>query len=320
VNYSIVRLSGSELTGGARRIEKANPRIFVAHRFSARESREFREKLAYEVNKSEKLSDVEIVDGHVLPGKKWATEIRGLISKSRLVVADVTSLSPEVLFECGFAWGLSRPILPVVQDEKWVSRLPRWLTDLQIGNFTTESGWKDLIDSIAENLIRGRARRHRLPEPIPGKTVWLRGSSHFEEHRVKFDHIAGRFNLAVSKDESLPDDLGEADESLINEVCRCSLLVASLNNTAADSFVHFAAGVVAAHPSAGVAKRKLNRMVVMAMVSRINTEEILAADGARRTAGVVSVVGLDELETELLRFGRLYTNWLTSQEDEGLIP
>jgi hypothetical protein len=113
----------------------------------------------------------------------------------------------------------------------------------------------------------------------------------------------------------LPDDLGEADESLINEVCRSSLLVACLDDSAADAFVHFSAGVVAARPSAGAAKRKLNRLVIMAVAKESQASDALS-ESAVRTARTVRIVKLLDIEAEVLRYGRHYTDWLASQEEK----
>lgn len=315
VEYSIIKIPSSVLTGGGRRLGKPTPTIFVAYRFGSPESVSFRERIGYEVRKAESLGDVQVTDGHVLPGKKWSKEIRETISRARLVVADVTNLNPEVLFECGFAWGLSRPILPVVQDSQMVNRLPRWLTDLQIGSFANDAGWKELIDSIADSLAKGRTHRPRLPEPIPGRTFWLQGPNNFEHLKSEFFALARDLKLDVSRERTLPDDLGEADESLVNEVCRSSLLVTCLHGSSLDAFVHFAAGVVAAHPSAGAAKRKLNRLVVIALAGDTQTDVL--AESAVRTAKTVRIVGLEDLETEILRFGRHYSDWLRSQEEDS---
>jgi hypothetical protein len=97
-------------------------------------------------------------------GEKWSGKIRDVIIRARVVIADVTALSPEVLFELGFAHGLARATLPVVSGQHWVGRLPRWLTELQIGHFGSPEGWDAIVNSI-DQAVNGRVAKKSV---VPG--------------------------------------------------------------------------------------------------------------------------------------------------------
>ncbi|MDQ3114353.1 MAG: nucleoside 2-deoxyribosyltransferase [Actinomycetota bacterium] len=47
----------------------------------------------------------------------WTKVKRGII-ESKAVVADLTGLRPNVLFEVGFATGVGRPVVPFTSDER----------------------------------------------------------------------------------------------------------------------------------------------------------------------------------------------------------
>ncbi|MCI0557634.1 MAG: nucleoside 2-deoxyribosyltransferase, partial [Nitrososphaera sp.] len=125
-------------------------------------SEQFRESLERKLSETECVRVVTVAVGKLVPlGEKWCGKIREVIKRAKVVIADVTALSPEVLFEVGFAHGLGRPTLPVVSEQSWVGRLPRWLTELQIGHFDSPEGWDNIVNAI-DDAVNGRGGRWSL--------------------------------------------------------------------------------------------------------------------------------------------------------------
>lgn len=314
VEYSVYYLEAGELTGRGPRSEKSQPSIFVAYRFKSAESMNFRTQFEAKLSHIEALRDVDVVDGRVLPGDTWSTTIRKRIKRARLVVADVSYLSREVLFECGFAWGLSRRILPVLESSSLHSDLPRWLTALQVGHYSDKGGWNDILDSVSENL--GIERRWGVPppDPIPHRIAWLGEGGKSGLGRRQLEEVCRRFGLTIAAGELVADDIDDAEESLILEVCRSSLVIAFLDGTSSDCLYHFCAGVVVAHPTAGAASRKLVRRVLFVVTGGLSVDEVLA-DSARRVTRNIRVIHESDLAKELLAFGGRYESWRQEQEE-----
>ena len=309
--YAVYELEPGELVRAGPRSKHRPPQVFVAYRFSSARSKAFRDRLSGELGRLQGLGDIVLVDGKVLPSVSWSTEIRRRITQSKFVIADLTGLSPEVLFECGFAWGLGQVILPVVSSPDWIRRLPRWLTSIQVGQFETAEGWREIIDSIADILSEGPASavKRTTPDPVPGRVLLLKpreGEGRLEE---EIDYLSSRFELSQPEGEILGETIEDAGEDLIEEVCRASLLVGGLSGTGEDSFVHFATGVVASRPTAGVARRKLFRRVLLVAESTQRARE-LSADSARRATNTVRLSSTSGVREEVGRFGENYRRWV----------
>lgn len=310
-------MSRGELSGGGPRAI-ALPKLFVAYRFDTKESKQFRQRLEVDIKNSDSLANVKVTDGHVETGESWPSEIRRRIKAARLVVADVTTLSPEVLFECGFAWGLNKTIMPVVEDSESASQLPSWLTELQITDFSTSKGRLQILDSVAKNISRTRFGRQRKPppQPIPGKLIWLCGDTEFENYRDHAQQTATRHKLGMVTEER-PHSIDEAKESLINEVSQASLMVACLNNSSSDPFIHFVTGVIVSKPTAGAAKRKLGRRVILAVPESISVDDVIS-DSARRCGNTVKVVACRQLNAELMSYGKMYKRYKKKVSDKQI--
>jgi hypothetical protein len=98
VRYSIYKLKPGDLTGSGPRKRKADS-IFVAFAFGDQGSSAVRIKFEQRLKQTVSLRILHVTDGHVPVGISWAREIRRRLSNARLVVADLSLLSPEVLFE-----------------------------------------------------------------------------------------------------------------------------------------------------------------------------------------------------------------------------
>lgn len=311
VEYMNVDLKDGELSGGGPRQKFKVVNIFVAYRFHSTESINFREELESRLLKTDSLSDVRVIDGRqILLGNNWSSQIRKAIEQSRVVVAELTALSPEVLFECGYAYGLGRPILPVVENSTWDSRLPRWLTTFQMGNFSSESGWKEIVDSIDQivNKTGPREKTVGLPEADPGYAVWLPGTSLFEVGKDSLVTVTNRFDMNSPHTTFEVSDLFESSELVIEEVAKSSLLIASVGGISADTFVHFACGIVVSKPKTGVSNRKIMRRVILVVSKQMDKDKILS-DSARRASHVVQIVNKGQLNDALIRYGEIYRRW-----------
>lgn len=313
VKYSVYRLDPGELTGRGPRSQKSRPTIFVAYRFRSKASVNFRIELEKRISELDALRDVRVVDGHVLPGEHWPSKIRKRLKKSRLVVADVSGLSREVLFECGFAWGWNRRILPVVEEHSHHEGLPGWLTSLQVGQYGDAHGWGEILDSISENLTSRRRSKVPPPDPIPHRVVWLVEEGDLSRARKQLEESCRRFALTVSQEDLVVDDIYEAGESLVYEVCRSALVVASLDGSATDCLNHFCAGVVVAKPTAGAATRKLYRRVLFVVRGGMRVEDVLA-ESARKATQNIRLISGSELGREIMNFGKRFEAWRREQE------
>jgi nucleoside 2-deoxyribosyltransferase len=309
VRYLNINFKPGELTGGGPRSSPAALSVFVAYRFQASKSISFRSDLEQRLSSIESLRDVVVVDGkQILLGEKWSGRIRDVLSKSKLIVAELTSLSPEVLFECGYAFGLRKPILPVVEDPSWHSRLPRWITTLQIGTFENENGWKEIIDTIDKIINKIITIKYqRKFEPDPGAAIWIPGNDWYENKKEFLSSTANRFDMNIPVIIS-PEDVTNNSDYVLNEVAKSSLVIASVDNTDIDSLVHFACGMVVSKAKSGVAKRKMTRKVILVTNENTKLENIIA-DSARRASHVIKIVKPHQFNNAIIRFGELYRKW-----------
>jgi len=311
VNYLTVNLRRGELSGSGPRSTKRTVSLFIAFRFNATESIKFRESIDQKLSSTISLRDVEVLDGKaVLLGEDWSGKIRDLLKRAKLVVADLTALSPEVVFECGYALGVGRQVLPVVADPSWYNRLPRWLTTLQIGCFGNEEGWNSILDTIDKCLNKGQLPKQdfRPSPPDPGQSLWLPGPEWFAPRAESLVNVANRFDMNTPEIHTLQSDLEDAYKNVLEQASKASLIVAAVDNTPADAFVHYLSGLVVSKPKAGVSRRKLERRVLIVVNDATKPENILC-DSARRAHKVVHVTTLAGLNDELLKFGESYRRW-----------
>jgi hypothetical protein len=316
VRYAVYKLRKGEL-GGAGFRQKRSPTVFVAYRFGDAWSKRFRVDIEMRLRRPDATRHLSVIDGHTDVGRTWPKEIRERMTRARLVVADLTTLSPEVLFECGYAYGLAKPILPVVEEHSWIARLPRWLTDLQVGDMSAARGWSDLVDSIARHAGDRGKGRHALgpPKPDPGVVVWVKGPEWFESLHGHVSQTADRCGLALPRVVAPAGGLAAVDASAMAEVARAWLLVAPLSNTPADSFVHFALGVMAAAPMAGAARPYLARRALVVVPSSIRVEEVLAESASRMTP-LVSGLHEERLASMLSEFQASHRSWQRAHSRE----
>jgi hypothetical protein len=288
----------------------APPSIFIAYRMQNPESITFRRKLEEAIRRAPKLDGATVLDGHVHAGVPWAAQIRDSLKKCKLVVADVTGMRPDVMFELGLASGLGRPAIPVmVGSSREPSELGRWLTSSQIARFSASQDASDTVRSIIAHLSDPEILRNsKLPEPIPGLMVWLRKlewNSHMCEQFVSF---STRNSL---KQEVWSDDID--DDQVIRRAARASVLVVSLDSTEKDAMMHFICGSVLAKPKAGVASHRLNRRILI-LEEPVLRDRGLIAESLRRCSEIVTIVDPRSLITQLESFLADYKRWTSTAD------
>src|SRR5207249_8089711 len=107
------------------------PAIFCAYRMTSPQSLQMRHDLE---SRLDAATNVFVLDGRVADGEPWASTIRDRIKRSRLVVADVSGPSREVLFELGFA--RNKALVTIVETDQHRERLPRWLPSFQMSAYS----------------------------------------------------------------------------------------------------------------------------------------------------------------------------------------
>jgi len=280
------------------------PSIFVAYRVKSTESQKFRAELAAAMHSHPFLSQlkIHIVDGRVAAGGYWADEIRKRIRQARLVVGDVNGVKPDVVFELGFAYGLGKPIVPAVPEGTAPSELPSWLTAIQLGHYGTSKGIRELVSDVVSHLAEPQAPRvPRPPQPNPAVIVWL-GQYGWNHHTIE------QFEAAVRSQGLRPEILSPrpTDEGLIRRAASATLLVAALDGTETDAFMHFVSGAVVAVPKAGYGTLPRRILVV---VEPSQDPSDLVADSLRRCHATARVLQPSEVRTEVNSFLQHYQEW-----------
>lgn len=280
MDFIEVPLTVDEILGRAGgRSKPKRPTVFVAYRMNIDSSKKFREDIESLLTRHEgRPMHPDVVDGRVEDGAYWAPEIRNRISRARLVVADVTGPSRDVVFEVGLAAG--KPLLPVVESDQHRSNLPKWLTAKQMSSFEG-TGTVRIADNIWTKLNTRRLKGQQLPQPDPTTLVWLQtpDSEWCNPWYDRFQCLCQQCGLQASR--VFPDDLNSPEG--MNEVLRSWLVVGCMDGGAQDSAVHYVAGDVVSRrdcirPGRGP---RLSRSVLMLCQTNASVEAFVA-DSVKR--------------------------------------
>jgi hypothetical protein len=281
--------------------------IFVAYRMRVDESIGFLNKLKSALRLNTKLHDLVVEDGRVPEGIKWAEKIRERISKTKVVIADVTGVSSEVFFELGFAYGLGKFEIRAVKDKVQISDLPHWIREVQIGHYGDDAGISGLVSSISVHLSDPSFNKGaKPPQPVLPLAVWLRNTDWNQQAHEQFQVVAERWGL---KHETYDD--GTSEETLIRRAASASLLVVSLDGTKADALMHYVCGAVAAKPRAGTYNRPLSREIIV-LEDPKQAGAALVADSLKRCHHIARVIQLNQIRGQIEQFGQAYQQWATS--------
>lgn len=308
-DYLEHKIARNSITGGAPR-GRQTPSVFIAYHFGHPDSEAFRARLELEFQSPKVHDRVKVLDGRVEAGKTWTTEIRKRLQRSWIVVSDLTVIRPDVLFECGLAWGARRFLCTVVKDQQAWSNLPEWMTDQQNAFYESESNWHSLMEHLWASLGNQRQRPkpvHRVPPPDPNDCLLLCKADADPLIKGKVEAMAQRngmrFKILDPSSASLNDDNPET----VNAIGSASLLVAHLNGTSDDFFSFFAAGLVVAKPTAGASKSKLQRK----MVFLLDNAELLGTipGAARKSRSSICYCEISALDRELKSFSEKLSSW-----------
>jgi len=311
VRYSTVQVARGRLTGGGPRPQQEQA-IFVAYSFDRQESETFRQELESRLRNTTSMRRVKVRDGHVAEGRPWASSIRKRLQSAHLLVADLTVVEPEVLCECGFAWGLGCPIVPVISATRAMRSLPEWIRDLQIGSYGTEAAWDALIDSIAEHLNARNPSREPVPSPVPNQVLLLRANGGTPPVADQLQAAASRYGLDCQEADVQSASLDEDNLDVLWQVASSSAVVAPLTGTQNDNFAFFSVGMVLARPTAGEARSKLYRRIILHCT--VPSVESTLTTTFRRNHRSIRVTSASTILQELHEFGRRFDNWRMGQE------
>lgn len=282
------------------------PTVFVAYRMEFEESKQFRQNLESAIGMHPNLANFRVIDGRVRPGVEWADEIRKRIKSAKVVVADVTGMRPDVLFELGFAFGLRRLVIPVVSKPEERTDLPYWLGATQFGQYGVKGGLRGIVSSIEAYFFDPTfSKIRRPPEPVPSLAVWMRV---LDWNRTSSDQFVTAIQRAGLKFEVLDDQM--KDELLIRRGGSATLLAVSLDGTTRDALIHYICGVVVSKPYAGYASKRLARKIIVLEPEGVE-KRTFAADSLSRCGDTVAITCAEKVLDETTPFTECHRRWLS---------
>jgi hypothetical protein len=311
----IVNIQREALLGRKDRAWRKRGRVvFIAYRMNDPDSRRMRANLAQSIQQID--SEIVILDGNVPQGVPWANEVRERISRSQLLVIDVTGPSREVMFEFGFA--SNKPFIPIVHHPEDRDSLPAWLTAFQISAFG-ETGLPLLAAEIVSILRTDfqKSATYRRPPAVPGMVIWLEknSSSRFGDSYERVSDLAQRYSLNILRVD--PRDLLSYDD--LRQFLRAWMVISCMDGSPSDHAGHFFLGDIAGRRRAGSGAghgQSLHRRGI----ALIPTEEdlpLLVADSVRRMGrNVLTLLTLDNIIREAEPIFSTYRRWLLSDEEE----
>jgi|GEM_PF-7040425 len=314
VEYSFYTLKKGQLTGGGPRKQRKIS-IFIAYSFASESSCRFRNMLEQAIKRTPTLRSIEINDGRVAVGAKWTTVIRERLKKARLVVSEFSRLSPEVLFETGFAYGLNKSILPVTNSSESLRMMPRFLTEIQFGVLSSEDSISDVVSAISECVAK--SKRNGIGVSLAGRSspnnVLLISPNSKSEVIEKVKVFCNREEM-IFQHLNVDDDFDyNVDiDSVVGDV---TLLIGCVDNREQDNLINFSAGMVCAHPKAGIGKIKLPKKVVFVIPNNGGAINMVA-DSARRITQTVKVVKEIDMMSVLSAFAETRRKWQSNQKIE----
>lgn len=219
------------------------PTVFVAFRMQDERSIAFRRNIQIELERSR---EIKVVDGKADGGRPWVKHIKLQIKKSKIIIADVTGPSREVIFEFGASGAKSS--IPVVETKQHRSMLPRWLTSMQIPTFQ-DGSIADISSFILTKLQNPKLRGTRRPASVPGKVVWVQneGEEWAKGTLDAFSNLCQEQGLELEKYDS--SDLESFDD--ITEAMRAWLVIGCIDGGGQDYASHFLAGDIFARTMCG---------------------------------------------------------------------
>lgn len=274
-----VALTRDELFG-RHAFAKSSKTTFIAYRTN---EQRFRDNLIDALNEEGVLT---LQGGDVPAGTQWASAVRERIKKARLVVADVTGPSREVLVEIGVA--ASRPSIYVTDTVQSRERLPPWLRSSQM---TTYEGL-GLRDTVSQILL---AHNNGVPKPLvrgkpaPDKLAFVRDSTSSWTSQLD-QRLAERCRQSNIMYQSVDPRFLESPEYLA-EVLNQWAYVFALDGGDVDLLAHFVLGDLAGRPTAGSGTRRpeiLDRHGVYIIKKPLTVAGVMADSAAKLPPAIAS--------------------------------
>lgn len=309
-HYFVIEVSRNDLVGGGGR-SSPRPAVFVAYDFDSTESKKFRSDLETAIRRTVALTTIEILDGHSFVGDYWPKEVRNNLKKARLTIADLSVLNRDVLFECGFAWGLGRPILPVASTPERHTRMPSWFTDIQFGDYSSVEGMGHILNSIAHHLTKHSQPKGGLVGRVKGnpRAVAITGGGLPDHSLVDMvNAVCNQYGMDVPYEIKDVSILESIESTQVDEIVQASLFIGVLSGGTSDSFIHFTAGAVLSAPRSGGSKTRMTKLVLL-VVPDAEAKLNMTPTSARKVKEV-RVVTPQQLHNELVSYGQRYENWL----------
>ena len=181
------------------------------------------------------------------------------------------------------------------------------------GGTNPDQGFDRVVESICGHLKKGTVSR--IPaarrKPSPNEVVLI-GQPMNPTVIERVEQFCRRHDLTLYGPGLLTESLSGTQETFAFAVASASLLVACLNNSQSDNLVHFAAGMVCARPTVGIAKSKMYRRVVL-VVPDAEDPKSLIADSASRATRNVETITESAINSCLSAFGKSRERWQKRQ-------
>lgn len=258
-------------------LPKNAKKTFIAYRNKPQKHLQFRDQLV-EALQNEGMTPVH--GGDVPAGNRWPQLIRSRITDSKIVVADLTGPSREVLVEAGFA--ATKPSIYVTDTAESRQKLPRWIDSTQMLTFEG-TGFTRIVQEIAiahtkggapPSLTRGKAAPDRVLLVRRADSEWTQDLESRLEERSRESGL--RFRALDPRDIQSYEDLADC----LNGWC----YIFALDGGEVDLLQHFMIGDLVGRRKAGSGtqgRELIERRGVCVLKPDLKPELALADSAAR---------------------------------------
>ena len=298
----IVSLTGHELMGKPIFRTPAQRRVLIAYRMQNDKSIAMRKELGRLLE----ARKIEVLDGQVKNFDDWPTIIRKRISSARMVIADASGPSREILFEMGFSG--AKALLPIVEKEEDRNAIPSWITSQHVPEYRGTG-----VSSIATSVdlaFSSPPKLLRRPLSAPGKISWI------EDEGADWCHRARDLVENACREAGLTFNVYNyalySPEELM-ELCSSWIVVGAVDGTRQDYLTHFMLGDVASRRGAGSGRKMgegLMRTAILMTPSDRPRDQWVASSVLRVTRDIISPA--TELTCPALVLGHIkrFQRWL----------
>lgn len=224
-------------------------KVFLAFEFSRSKSMDFRDALDETFEASSDEGGLILATGeNIVGGPRWGEDIARRIKEASMVVGDVSGRGREVFFEVGYAYGLGKPFLFVVEEQRDIVACPEWVRTNQIDHYGSTEGFELVMQSLrAMSDRRVTSRWPVVSRAEPDCFVWLGEDGWTTTVFKQAEVFAAQNDLTLECHEyaSPPTTPGEVDD-VLRSVASAGLVVVPFDGTDRDFFSNLLLGMVAA--------------------------------------------------------------------------